>query len=64
MSGVQLIRNLVSWFTRLIMPTSQDLREAGVYLENWPGRFSTASERRVDARQAQDDWRTPSLSKH
>ena len=58
------VRDLVSWFTRLIMPTSQDLREAGVYLENWPGRFSIASERRVDARQAQDDRRTPGLNNH
>ncbi len=64
MSEVQLIRALVSWFTRLIMPTPQDLREAGVYLENWPGRFSIASETRVDARQAQDGRQTPGLSNH
>ena len=64
MSGTQLIRDLVSWFTRLIMPTPQDLREAGVYLENWPGRFSIASELRVDAGHAHHDRRTSGLTKH
>ena len=64
MSGAQLIRDLVSGFTRLIMPTPQDLQEGGVYLENWPGRFSIASGRRVDGRQAQDNRRALGLSQH
>ena len=28
-----VVQDIVSWFTRLVMPTPQDLREAGVYLD-------------------------------